>query len=53
MIAVGGFLGHAPGVLARAPEEDIQIATVVGGLGGFWIGGSVVVLSAIESILSI
>jgi len=53
MIAVGGFIAHAPRALAGAPEQDIQVATVAGGLFGLFIGSSVVVLSAIASRLSI
>lgn len=53
MIAVGGFLAHAPKALARASEKDVQVATVMGGLVGCWLGGLVVVLSAIVSMLPI
>lgn len=53
MIAVGGFLGHAPKVMAGAPEKDVQMATVIGGLAGCWFGSSVVVLSATLGMLSI
>jgi poly(3-hydroxybutyrate) depolymerase len=53
MIAVGGFIAHAPKVLARAPEKDVQVATVLGGLVGCWLGAFVVVLSAIASTLSL
>jgi len=53
MIAVGGFLAHAPKALAQAPEKDVQAATVAGGLIGFCIGAYVVVLSAIIGRLSV
>jgi len=53
MIAVGGFLGHAPKVLAEASEKDVQVATVLGGLWGCWFGIFVVVLSAASGKLSI
>jgi hypothetical protein len=52
MIAVGGFVGHAPSVLDRASDREIQQATVVGGLTGGVIGILVVVLSAIASMVS-
>ncbi len=52
MIAVGGFVGHAPSVLDHAPDREIQQATVVGGLAGGAIGVFVVVLSAIFSTVS-
>jgi hypothetical protein len=52
MIAVGGFVGHAPSVLDGASDREIQQATVVGGLTGGVIGMFVVVLSAITSMVS-
>jgi hypothetical protein len=51
MIAVGGFIGHAPSVLGGAPDRDIQQATVFGGLAGGSFGALVVVLSAIAGRL--
>jgi hypothetical protein len=48
MIAVGGFLAHAPRVLDGAPASDVQRATVIGGLVGCALGAFVVVLSAIS-----
>ncbi len=53
MIAVGGFLGHAPKVLAGASEKEVQIATVLGGMWGCWFGIFVVVLSAISGKLPV
>jgi hypothetical protein len=53
MIAVGGFLGHAPFVLSRASDRGIQQATVIGGLVGFTLGAVVVVLSAIAAKVSL
>jgi hypothetical protein len=32
LIAVGGFVGHAPSVLRGAAEERTRRATVIGGL---------------------
>jgi len=52
MIAVGGFVGHAPSVLDRASDREIQQATVIGGLVGGVIGMLVVVLSAIAGMVS-
>jgi hypothetical protein len=52
MIAVGGFVGHAPSALDHAPDREIQQATVVGGLVGGAIGAFVVVLSAIFSTVT-
>jgi hypothetical protein len=52
MIAVGGFVGHAPSVLEGAYERQVQQATVDGGLIGGVIGLIVVVLSAIASMVS-
>jgi hypothetical protein len=52
MIAVGGFLGHAPLVLGEASDRKIQQATAIGGLLGGIFGAFVVVLSAIVSKVS-
>ena len=49
MIAVGGFIGHAPSVLSGAPDREIQQATLSGGIVGGSFGFLVVVLSAIAS----
>jgi len=49
MIAVGGFLAHAPRVLFGAPAAEVQRATAIGGLAGFGFGALVVFLSAIVS----
>jgi hypothetical protein len=51
MIAVGGFIGHAPSVLDGASDQEIQQATVIGGLTGGVIGIFVVVLSAIAGMV--
>jgi len=53
MIAVGGFVGHAPSALGGASDRAIQQATVSGGLAGGSIGILVVVLSAIVSKLQL
>jgi hypothetical protein len=53
MIAVGGFIGHAPSVLNGAPDREIQQATVSGGIAGGSIGALVVVLSALGSRISL
>jgi hypothetical protein len=53
MIAVGGFIGHAPSVLDGAPDREIQQATVSGGIAGGSVGALVVVLSAIGSRISL
>jgi hypothetical protein len=52
MIAVGGFVGHAPSVLDGASDREIRQATVIGGLAGCMVGAFVVVLSAIASMVS-
>jgi hypothetical protein len=49
MIAIGGFIGHAPSVLGGAPDREIQEATASGGIIGGSFGLLVVVLSAITS----
>jgi hypothetical protein len=51
MIAVGGFVGHAPWVLNRGADHEIQQATVIGGLLGGAVGAFVVVLSAIADMV--
>jgi len=53
MIAIGGFVGHVPSVLDRAPDREIQQATVSGGMAGGFVGALVVVLSAIASKVSL
>lgn len=52
LIAVGGFLGHAPLVLRGSTEARIRKATVVGGLAGSALGLSIMLLSAIAARLS-
>jgi len=52
MIAVGGFLGHAPLVFRGASDRAIQQATAAGGLTGSVIGASVIVLSAITGMVN-
>jgi hypothetical protein len=52
LIAVGGFVGHAPSVLQGATEERTRRATVIGGLAGSVLGVSVMLLSAIAAKLS-
>jgi hypothetical protein len=49
MIAVAGFIAHAPSVLSDASDREIQQATVAGGLVGCVVAVFVIVLSAIES----
>lgn len=44
-IAVGGFLGHAGPTLAVWREDELRLATVVGGLWGLAIATFVIVLS--------
>jgi hypothetical protein len=53
MIAIGGFIGHAPSVLGGAPDPEIQEATVSGGAIGGSLGLLVVVLSAIAGKVSL
>jgi hypothetical protein len=53
MIAVGGFVGHAPSVLGGASDREIQQATVIGGLVGGAFGAFVVVLSALAGRVSL
>ncbi len=45
-IAIGGFLAHIGPALSGASEEELRVATVIGGTVGLGIGASVVVLSA-------
>ncbi len=52
LIAVGGFVGHAPSVLQGATEERTRRATVVGGLAGSALGLVVMLLSAMIDRLS-
>jgi hypothetical protein len=49
MIAVAGFIAHAPSVLNGASDRAIQQATVAGGLVGCVVAAFVIVLSAIAS----
>jgi hypothetical protein len=53
LIAVGGFVGHAPSVLQGAAEEQIRRGTVIGGLGGSAVGLFVMLLSAMVDRLSL
>jgi hypothetical protein len=52
LIAVGGFIGHAPSVLQGAAEERIRRATVIGGLAGSVLSFFVMLLSAAADRLS-
>jgi hypothetical protein len=45
VIAVGGFLAHARPVLRKRDEQEIRIATVIGGLVGL-------ALASIASLIS-
>ena len=49
MIAVAGFIAHAPSVLGGASDREVQQATVAGGLVGCVAAAFVIVLSAIAS----
>jgi hypothetical protein len=49
MIAVAGFIAHAPSVLSGASDREIQQATVAGGLVGCAVAAFVIVLSAVAS----
>jgi hypothetical protein len=46
-IATGGFISHAPRVLAGRSEGEIRRATVKGGLLGLVFVGAIVVLSTL------
>jgi hypothetical protein len=46
-IAVCGFMAHAGPALSGASEKRLRVATVVGGLAGFFFAVFVIVLSAV------
>jgi len=46
-IATGGFISHAPRVLAGRSEGEIRRATVKGGLFGLAFVGAIIVLSTL------
>jgi hypothetical protein len=45
VIVVGGFLAHARPVLQRRDEQEIRIATVIGGLIGIAVASIAAVIA--------
>jgi hypothetical protein len=46
-IAVFGFLGQTPSVLAQKGEGPVRVVTVVGGLVGFGVAVATVIVDAV------
>jgi hypothetical protein len=43
-VAVGGLIGHITPVLQSKGDQAVQLATVIGGMGGLFYAAVVVIL---------